>query len=148
MRRTAEKESRGDRLLVETRTYFFLTYECVLLYPMIRTTRFFKCTCRNLCAGCGFYWSRRVFSAARRFWEKRHQNKGRSRATAPADLELPRGLGSGLRLGLWSGGSGPTCKVEIDGTSTARSCVQAAPVHGGSPRRLHLYMCSCILHKT
>ena len=40
------------------------------------------------------------FSAARDFLEKRHQSTKLSRATAPADLEAPKGLGLGLGLGL------------------------------------------------
>ena len=67
------------------------------------------------------------------FRQKRPQNKRRSRATAPADLEPPKGfiqvrvrvigLGSGLGLG-WSR---PACKVEIEdtiNTCPAQSFVQ------------------------
>ena len=38
------------------------------------------------------------FSAAPAFYKKRHQNTRQSRATAPADLEPPKGLR--IRLGL------------------------------------------------
>ena len=41
-------------------------------------------------------------SVVRIFWENRHQNTRRSRVTAPADLEPPKGVGLGLRL-VWVG---------------------------------------------
>ena len=46
---------------------------------------------------------------------------------APANLESPKGLGSGLALG--SGWSGPTCKVLIDHTRLAQSFVPTSPEH-------------------
>ena len=80
------------------------------------------------------------FSAARRFVEKHHQNTRRSLVTAPADLGPPKGLGFGLGLGSGSGlglgWSGSTCKVEIDDTRPAQSCVQDAAAHSGSPNRI------------
>ena len=61
----------------------------------------------------------------------------RSRVTAPADLESPKGFGFGLGLG--SGWSGPTCKVEIDDISPAQSFVQAAPAQSGSREHNAVY---------
>ena len=64
------------------------------------------------------------------FLEKHHQNTRRSRVTAPADLEAPRGLGLGLGLlgsGLGSGWSEPMYKVEIDHTRSAQSFLQTSP---------------------
>ena len=78
-------------------------------------------------------------SAARRFFfflEKRHQNTRRNRATAPADLEPPKGLEFGLGLGLGTGlglgWSWSTCKVEIDDTRPAQRFVRGAAAHSGS----------------
>ena len=59
---------------------------------------------------------------------------------APADLEPPKGLGLGLGLGfrLWSGWSGPKCKVEIDHTPSAQSFLQDAPAQRGSTTVAHV----------
>ena len=71
------------------------------------------------------------------FLGKRHPNTRRSRATAPAHLEPPKGSGLGLGLGLGLGSglglgwSGSTCKVGIDGTRPAHSFVQDAAAHSG-----------------
>ena len=70
-------------------------------------------------------------SAARCLKKKRHQNTRRSRVTAPADLEPPKGLGFGLGFGfglgsgLGLGWSGSSCKVEIDVTRPhGQSCTK------------------------
>ena len=80
--------------------------------------------------------------------KKRHQNTRRSRVTAPADLEPPRGLelGLGLGLGLRLGSvwSGPTCKVEIDHTPPEQSffagcsCTYGEPSSIGAPWEIHV----------
>ena len=80
-------------------------------------------------------------SAARVLLKKRHQNTQRSRATAPADLEPPKGLGLGL--GLWlclgSGWSGPTLKVEIGHTVSCRKVIATLRLQiGRASRGVHL----------
>ena len=67
-------------------------------------------------------------------WGKRHQNTRRSRVTAYANLEPPKGLGVGFGFGfglrLGSGWSGPTCKVELT-THLLHKFLQDAPAHTG-----------------
>ena len=48
---------------------------------------------------------------------------------AHADLEPPKGLEFELGLGLGSGWSRPTCKVEIDHTRPAQSFLPTSPAH-------------------
>ena len=81
----------------------------------------------KLCAGCGPYWSVRVFRRPGVFSGKCHQNTRRGRMAAPLDLEPPEGLGFGFNLGwgLGSARSGPTFKV-------ANNYVHAVPAHSGS----------------
>ena len=69
------------------------------------------------------------------FLEKSHQNTRRSRETAPADLEPPKGLGLGLGLGLgpgvglvWS-----DVKVEISHTVRCRSLFAGRACKLGAP---------------
>ena len=66
--------------------------------------------------------------------KKRHQNTRRSRVTAYANLEPPKGLGVGFGFGfglrLGSGWSGPTCKVELT-THLLHKFLQDAPAHTG-----------------
>ena len=52
-------------------------------------------------------------------------------AAVPANLKPPKGLGLrfGIGMGLGSGWSGPTCKVEIDDTHPAQSFVPTSPAH-------------------
>ena len=77
--------------------------------------------------------SRLVFWPPRSFFcKKRHQNTRRTRVTAPAGLEPPKGSAFGLGLGLGSGWSGPTCKLEIDHTRPAKVFVLTNPAHSGS----------------
>ena len=59
-----------------------------------------------------------------------------SRVTAPDDLDPPTGLGwlgVGLGSSLGVGWSGSTCKIAIDDTLPAESCVQGAAAHSGHP---------------
>ena len=83
-------------------------------------------------------WSRLAIRPPEGFRKKKnYRNRRRSRVTAPADLEPPRGLSFGLGLG--SGWCGPTRKIEIDHTSCTisscipvlhkRSFVQTGPAH-------------------
>ena len=55
-------------------------------------------SCIKRCAGCGYFWSRRVFQPPGVFLEKRHQRTRQSRVTAPADLQVepPKGVGFGF----------------------------------------------------
>ena len=59
--------------------------------------------------------SRLTFWPSGVFQEKCHRNALRSRLTAPADLEPPKGLELGLRLGVrvGPGWSWPTCNITI-----------------------------------
>ena len=91
-------------------------------YIMTRPTRrtgLHENVCRSLIS-----MAEAGLSAERDSSGKRHNN--RSRVTAPADIEPPKRLGSGLGLGLGvaSGWSGPTCKVEIGRPRPAQSDVQ------------------------
>ena len=96
-------------------------------------------SCTKHCAGCGSYWSRRVFRTPGVFLGKRHQNTRRGRVTAPADLETPNrlesGFGFGLGPGLGSGWSGSTRKLENDDTRLAHSVRPRRPINTHPTRK-------------
>ena len=79
------------------------------------------------------------------FWKNATEKTLRSRATASADLEPPKGLGMGLAskgLGLGSDLSVPTCRIEIDHLHPSRIYWSTRPAFGASLSRALRRTCS------